>query len=61
VDLLLGDASKAHEKLGWKPRTSFAELVRLMTDCDWQIARQESGRGARGNALERTRMMNAVA
>ena len=34
VDLLIGDASKAREKLGWKPRTSFPELVRLMVEND---------------------------
>ena len=38
VDLLLGDASKARERLGWYPRTSFAELVRLMVDFDWALA-----------------------
>ncbi|MBI5397403.1 MAG: GDP-mannose 4,6-dehydratase [Verrucomicrobia bacterium] len=30
VDLLIGDASKAAAKLGWKPRTTFKGLVRLM-------------------------------
>jgi GDPmannose 4,6-dehydratase len=34
VDLLIGDPSKAKEKLGWKPRTSFKELVRLMVSDD---------------------------
>jgi GDPmannose 4,6-dehydratase len=34
VDLLIGDASKAHEKLGWKPTVSFPELVRMMVDAD---------------------------
>ena len=34
VDLLIGDASKAHEKLGWKPRVSFEELVRMMYEHD---------------------------
>jgi GDPmannose 4,6-dehydratase len=41
VDLLRGDASKARERLGWVPRTSFEELVRLMVDHDLAIARQE--------------------
>jgi len=41
VDLLLGDASKAREKLGWRPRTSFKELVQLMVDSDWDRARRE--------------------
>jgi GDPmannose 4,6-dehydratase len=34
VDLLQGDATKAREKLGWKPRVSFRELVRQMVDAD---------------------------
>jgi GDPmannose 4,6-dehydratase len=34
VDLLVGDASKATAELGWKPRTSFPELVTSMVDAD---------------------------
>jgi len=34
VDLLLGDASKAKRKLGWKPKTTFKQLVRIMVDAD---------------------------
>jgi GDPmannose 4,6-dehydratase len=34
VDILTGDASKAREKLGWKPKVSFAELVKMMVDAD---------------------------
>jgi len=34
VDALCGDASKAKEKLGWEPATSFDELVRIMVDAD---------------------------
>ncbi len=37
VDLLVGDPSKAREQLGWKPRTSFAELVRMMVDADLDL------------------------
>jgi GDPmannose 4,6-dehydratase len=37
VDYLIGDASKAWEKLGWKPRTNFKQLVRLMVDHDLEI------------------------
>jgi GDPmannose 4,6-dehydratase len=36
VDFLLGDASKARKALGWQPRVSFGELVRLMVDADLQ-------------------------
>jgi GDPmannose 4,6-dehydratase len=41
VDLLLGDASKARRVLGWEPRVSFKELVRLMVDSDLVLAQQE--------------------
>lgn len=41
VDLLLGDASKAREQLGWKPQVGFKELVRLMVEHDLELARQE--------------------
>jgi len=34
VDLLLGDPKKAREVLGWRPRVTFSELVRLMVDAD---------------------------
>jgi GDPmannose 4,6-dehydratase len=34
VDLLLGDASKAHRQLGWQPQVSFDEMVRTMVDAD---------------------------
>jgi len=34
VDHLIGDYGKAKEKLGWEPRTSFEELVRLMVEAD---------------------------
>jgi GDPmannose 4,6-dehydratase len=34
VDLLIGDPSKAKKKLGWEPKTKFADLVKLMVDED---------------------------
>jgi GDPmannose 4,6-dehydratase len=37
VDHLIGDASKADRDLGWKPRTSFEELIRLMTRADLEM------------------------
>jgi GDPmannose 4,6-dehydratase len=42
VDLLLGDASKVREKLGWEPKVTFDDLVKLMTDHDLQLAKQEA-------------------
>jgi GDPmannose 4,6-dehydratase len=41
VDLLLGDATKAREKLGWEPRIAFPELVKIMVDHDLELAQQE--------------------
>jgi GDPmannose 4,6-dehydratase len=41
VDILLGDASKARRVLGWKPEVSFEELVAMMIDSDWELARQQ--------------------
>lgn len=41
VDLLLGDATRAREKLGWVPRVGFDELVRMMVDADLLLAEQE--------------------
>jgi GDPmannose 4,6-dehydratase len=40
VDLTVGDASKAREKLGWKPKTSFSQLVKEMVMSDLEEARQ---------------------
>jgi GDPmannose 4,6-dehydratase len=41
VHHLRGDASLAVERLGWRPRVSFSELVRMMVDADVELARQE--------------------
>jgi GDPmannose 4,6-dehydratase len=44
VDLLVGDASKAKSKLGWEPKVTFRELVRLMVDDDIaQLEREQNG------------------
>lgn len=40
VDLLIGDYSKAKEKLGWEPRTKFEDLTRLMVDADVDLLRR---------------------
>src|SRR2546427_3008227 len=45
VDLLGGDASKAREKLGWQPRTSFTQLVKEMVASDLDDARREVANG----------------
>ena len=45
VDLLVGDASKAREKLGWKPKTTFAQLVKEMVAGDLATPGQEAANG----------------
>jgi GDPmannose 4,6-dehydratase len=40
VDLLVADPAKAHEKLGWKPKISFAELIAIMVDADLKRHRE---------------------
>jgi GDPmannose 4,6-dehydratase len=39
VEHLIGDASKARDKLGWQPRTSFEEMIHLMVDSDLELLR----------------------
>jgi GDPmannose 4,6-dehydratase len=41
VDLLVGDATKAREVLGWVPKVSFKELVQIMVDNDLRIEKQK--------------------
>jgi GDPmannose 4,6-dehydratase len=43
VDILIGDASKAHDRLGWEPSVTFEELVRMMVDSDIELLKQENG------------------
>jgi GDPmannose 4,6-dehydratase len=42
VETLLGDPSKAKNKLGWTPRTTFEDLVREMIEADYTAARKDS-------------------
>ena len=42
VELLLGDATRAKEKLGWTPTTSFEQLVEIMVDHDVELAADEA-------------------
>jgi GDPmannose 4,6-dehydratase len=42
VELLLGDPAKAASRLGWEPRTTFQELVDMMTDADMRLAADEA-------------------
>ena len=42
VDTLLGDSSKARQKLGWKPECSFGQLVKEMVAADLEIAKRDA-------------------
>jgi GDPmannose 4,6-dehydratase len=46
VDLLIGDYSKARDRFGWQPTVRFEELVSLMVEADWKLARLEKLAGA---------------
>lgn len=37
VEFLLADASRARKELGWNPKVTFKELVRIMVDCDLEL------------------------
>jgi GDPmannose 4,6-dehydratase len=46
VDLLIGDYSKAKQKLGWQPKTTFSALAKLMVDADLKLVKDHlSGKG----------------
>lgn len=42
VDLLIGDASKAKQNLGWQPKTSFHDLVKLMVEAELEAESKSS-------------------
>jgi GDPmannose 4,6-dehydratase len=41
VDLLIGDCSKARDKLGWEPQVNFEELIAMMVEADLEALRNE--------------------
>jgi GDPmannose 4,6-dehydratase len=41
VELLIGNPEKAKRELGWEPKVTFAELVKIMTEADWKLAQKE--------------------
>ena len=40
VDILIGNPAKAKEKLGWEPKTTFKELVKIMVESDFEKAKK---------------------
>jgi GDPmannose 4,6-dehydratase len=55
VESLVGDATKAREKLGWKPRVDFETLVAEMADSDLELARRDQIVGMHGYTTSRAR------
>jgi GDPmannose 4,6-dehydratase len=53
VDVLLGDPSKARDKLGWRPKVGFKELVRMMVEHDLELAKQEATLRKAGHSVAR--------
>ena len=43
VDLLIGDASKARERLGWQPEVDFSTLIKMMVASDLQAEAKKAG------------------
>jgi GDPmannose 4,6-dehydratase len=43
VDLLIGDPTKAREKLGWEPKVGFDELVTIMVNSDYEQLKRQGG------------------
>lgn len=41
VDLLIGDPTKAKEKLGWEPKVSFEQLIQMMVEADLQLLKEK--------------------
>ncbi len=48
VDLLIGDATKAHDKLGWKPKYTLDEMIKEMVECDLKIFETQQFLKAKG-------------
>jgi len=65
VDILLGNAEKARKLLNWQPRVDFKQLVRMMAEADFQIAKKEKviaehARAASKQRLQQVRLPRAV-
>ena len=56
VDSLLGDPEKASNELGWRPKTSFKQLVSMMVEHDMELARQEKTLKDAGHSIVRRGM-----
>lgn len=57
VDLLIGDSSKAQQKLGWKPSVTFEQLVAIMVEADLQALGLSSPNGKVAKVLQDNAMI----
>lgn len=55
VDVLLGDPTRAMQRLGWKPKVNLDELVDMMIEHDMELARQEKTLREAGHMVHNTR------
>jgi GDPmannose 4,6-dehydratase len=60
VDLLIGDPTKAKEKLGWQPSVTFPQLVNLMVDADLEVLGITNGDKVKDIAYIRQNMLHNV-
>lgn len=60
VDLLIGDPTKAKEKLGWQPSLTFPQLVNLMVDADLEALGISNGDKVQDQAYIRHNMRPSV-
>lgn len=60
VDLLIGDPTKAKEKLGWQPSLTFPELVNLMVDADLEALGIRNGEKVPDQAYIRHNMLHSL-
>lgn len=51
VDMLVGDSSKARDKLGWEPQVAFKELIELMMDADLERLEETGTRSYKGKSV----------
>ncbi|CAN1213355.1 GDP-mannose 4,6-dehydratase [Tumidithrix helvetica PCC 7403] len=61
VELLLGDPTKARQKLGWEPKVTFKDLVRLMVDADMQALGLETPNGSPSEDIATLRQNSGTA
>jgi GDPmannose 4,6-dehydratase len=61
VDLLIGDPAKAKRQLGWEPKVRFKELVKIMTEADLELAKDERAYAeATGRTIAQTKEGRSV-